>query len=105
DDAIVVIENVHRHLQEGRPPFEAARAAMSEVGFPVIVTTVSLVAVFVPIAYMQGIVGRFFFQFGLTVSFALAVSTLIALTLSPMLAARLLARDDERRRASPGPFV
>lgn len=102
DDAIVVIENVFRQLEGGRPPTEAARAAMSEVGFPIIVATVSLMAVFVPIAYMQGLVGRFFFQFGLTVSFALGVSLVIALTLSPMLASRLLrhqagGRTDGRR--------
>ncbi len=98
DDAIVVIENVYRHLEEGKAPREAARAAMSEIGFAVIVTTVSLIAVFVPIAYMRGLIGRFFFQFGLTVSFAMAVSTLIALTLSPMLGARLLRRGDEGRQ-------
>lgn len=92
DDAIVVIENVFRQLEGGRAPADAARAAMSEVGFPIIVATVSLMAVFVPIAYMQGLVGRFFFQFGLTVSFALGVSLVIALTLSPMLASRLLGR-------------
>ncbi len=98
DDAIVVIENIYRHLEEGMKPFDAARAAMGEIGFAIIVSTLSVVAVFLPIAYMKGIIGRFFFQFGLTVSFALFVSLIIALTLTPMLSARLLARGDERRR-------
>ncbi|MBX3467003.1 MAG: efflux RND transporter permease subunit, partial [Planctomycetes bacterium] len=98
DDAIVVVENVYRHLEEGLRPVEAARAAMGEIGFAVVVTTISLVAVFVPIAYMRGLIGRFFFQFGLTVSFALIVSTVIALTLAPMLASRLLRRADQDAR-------
>lgn len=104
DDAIVVIENVYRHLEEGLKPFEAARAAMKEIGFAIIVSTLSVVAVFLPIAYMKGIIGRFFFQFGLTVSFSLLISLLIALTLTPMLSARLLALGDERRRMHPLPF-
>jgi multidrug efflux pump subunit AcrB len=104
DDAIVVIENIYRHLEEGLAPFDAARAAMNEIGFPIVVSTISVMAVFLPIAYMKGIIGRFFFQFGLTVSFALFISLVIALTLTPMLSARILARGDERRRMGLLPF-
>jgi HAE1 family hydrophobic/amphiphilic exporter-1 len=90
DDAIVVIENIHRHLEMGKPPFIAARDATSEIGLAVLATTFSIVAVFVPVAVMKGIVGRFFFQFGLTVSFAVLVSLLVAFTLTPMLSSRFL---------------
>lgn len=98
DDAIVVIEAIYRHLEQGKKPMQAAREAMGEIGFAVIVTTAAVVAVFVPIAFMKGIIGRFFLQFGLTVSFAMIISTVIALTLVPMMSSRLLRRAAERRR-------
>jgi HAE1 family hydrophobic/amphiphilic exporter-1 len=66
DDAIVVIENIYRHMHEGETPFEAAKSASDEIGLAVMAVTLSLVAVFVPVAFMPGIVGRFFFQFGIT---------------------------------------
>ncbi|MBI4815416.1 MAG: efflux RND transporter permease subunit [Deltaproteobacteria bacterium] len=90
DDAIVVIENIHRHLELGKPPLVAAADATREIGLAVLATTFSIVAVFVPVAIMKGIVGRFFFQFGLTVSFAVLVSLLVSFTLTPMMSSRLL---------------
>ncbi|HTE50498.1 MAG TPA: efflux RND transporter permease subunit [Kofleriaceae bacterium] len=90
DDAIVVIENIYRHLATGKRAREAASDATSEIGLAVLATTACIVAVFVPVAFMKGIVGRFFFQFGLTVSFAVAVSALVSFTVTPMLASRLL---------------
>jgi HAE1 family hydrophobic/amphiphilic exporter-1 len=90
DDAIVVIENIHRHLEMGKPALQAASDATREIGLAVIATTFSIVAVFLPVAVMKGIIGRFFFQFGLTVSFAVLVSLLVAFTLTPMLSSRFL---------------
>jgi hydrophobic/amphiphilic exporter-1 (mainly G- bacteria), HAE1 family len=90
DDAIVVIENIHRHLEMGKPPMQAAREATAEIGLAVLATTFAIVAVFVPVAIMKGIIGRFFFQFGLTVSFAVLVSLLVSFTLTPMLSSRFL---------------
>lgn len=90
DDAIVVIENIHRHRSMGKPPAQAASEGTGEIGLAVLATTASILAVFLPVAFMKGIIGRFFFQFGLTVSFAVAVSALVSFTLTPMLASRLL---------------
>src|SRR5204862_5867181 len=90
DDAIVVIENIHRHLEMGKPALVAASDATKEIGLAVLATTFSIVAVFVPVAVMKGIVGRFFYQFGLTVSFAVLVSLLVSFTLTPMLSSRML---------------
>ncbi len=91
DDAIVVIENIHRHLETGAPPREAAARATAEIGLAVLATTASIIAVFVPVATMRGLLGRFFLQFGLTVAFAVAVSLFVAFTLTPMLSSRLLS--------------
>jgi HAE1 family hydrophobic/amphiphilic exporter-1 len=90
DDAIVVIENIHRHLEAGAPPLQAASDATAEIFLAVLATTSCILAVFVPVAFMKGIIGRFFFQFGLTVSFAVAVSMLVSFTLTPMLSSRFL---------------
>lgn len=90
DDAIIVIENIHRHLEMGKNGATAARDATSEIGLAVIATTGTICAVFVPVAFMEGIIGRFFYQFGLTVAFSVAVSLFVAFTLTPMLSARLL---------------
>jgi HAE1 family hydrophobic/amphiphilic exporter-1 len=88
DDAIVVRENIVRHLERGEDHFAAARNGTSEIGLAVLATTLSIVAVFVPVAFMKGIVGRFFFQFGMTVAFAVLVSLFISFTLDPMLSSR-----------------
>lgn len=90
DDSIVVLENSFRHMEEGKPRRQAAREAIAEIGFAVIATSLAIAAVFVPVAFMEGIVGRFFYEFGLTVTFAVVVSTFIAVTLSPMLCSRVL---------------
>ncbi len=87
DDAIVVVENIVRHREMGQDAFEAARAGTSEIALAVMATTLSIVAVFAPVAFMQGIIGRFFFQFGLTVAWAVLVSLFVSFTLTPMLSA------------------
>jgi hydrophobic/amphiphilic exporter-1 (mainly G- bacteria), HAE1 family len=92
DDSIVVLENATRHIEAGKSRFAAAREAMSEIGVAVIATSLAVLAVFVPVAFMDGIVGRFFFEFGLTVSAAVFISTFIAVTLSPMLCSRVLKK-------------
>jgi hydrophobic/amphiphilic exporter-1 (mainly G- bacteria), HAE1 family len=88
DDAIVVRENIVRHLENGEDHFTAAREGTSEIGLAVLATSMSIIAVFVPVAFMKGIVGRFFFQFGLTVAFAVLVSLFVSFTLDPMLSSR-----------------
>ena len=90
DDAIIVVENIHRHISMGKSGFDAARDATREIALAVIATTLTLCAVFVPVAFMHGIIGRFFFQFGLTVAFAVLVSLFVAFTLTPMLASKFL---------------
>ncbi len=91
DDAIVVLENIYRFVEEkGMHPYQAAIEGTREIGLAVLATTLSLMAVFVPIGFMQGIVGRFMSSFGLTASFAIGVSLIVSFTLTPMLAARLI---------------
>jgi hydrophobe/amphiphile efflux-1 (HAE1) family protein len=91
DDAIVVLENIYRFIDEKRmKPFPAAIHATKEIGLAVLATTLSLMAVFLPVAFMSGIVGRFLYSFGLTMAFAIAVSMVVAFTLTPMMAARML---------------
>jgi HAE1 family hydrophobic/amphiphilic exporter-1 len=90
DDAIVVVENIFRHVEDGAAPMAAAHTGTSEIGLAVLAITASVVAVFLPVAFMKGIVGRFFFQFGMTVTAAVLISLLVSFTLIPMLAARLL---------------
>jgi HAE1 family hydrophobic/amphiphilic exporter-1 len=97
DDAIVVRENIVRHLERGQDHFEAAREGTSEIGLAVLATTFSIVAVFVPVAFMKGIIGRFFFQFGMTVTFAVLVSLFVSFTLDPMLSSRWYDPDIERK--------
>ncbi len=95
DDAIVVIENIYRHMHEGATAMEAAGAATNEIGLAVMATTFTIVAVFVPVAFMSGIVGRFFYQFGITVAVSVIVSLFVAFTLTPMLSSRWLKKEDE----------
>jgi HAE1 family hydrophobic/amphiphilic exporter-1 len=90
DDAIVVLENIVRYVEGGMKPFEAAIKGANEIGFTVLSITISLVAVFIPILFMGGIVGRFFFEFAMTISMAILLSGFISLTLTPMLASRML---------------
>ncbi|MEP6569446.1 MAG: efflux RND transporter permease subunit [Acidobacteriota bacterium] len=96
DDAIVVLENIFRFIEEkGMPSFQAAIEGTKEIGLAVTATTLSLLAVFLPVGFMGGIVGRFMSSFGLTSSFAIAVSLLVSFTLTPMLAARLIKRSND----------
>ena len=90
DDAIVMIENIVRKIEEGAGPFEAALAGASEIGFTVISLTVSLVAVFIPLIFMTGLVGRMFREFALTLTIAVIVSAVISLTLTPMMCSLML---------------
>ncbi|HWF96186.1 MAG TPA: efflux RND transporter permease subunit [Xanthobacteraceae bacterium] len=90
DDAIVVVENIYRHVEHGLPPFEAAIKGSREVGFTVLSISCSLIAVFIPLLLMGGIIGRLFREFALTVTASIAVSALVSLTLAPMLCSRFL---------------
>ncbi len=102
DDAIVVIENVSRHLEQGVRPIQAALKGAREVGFTVLSISISLVAVFTPILLMGGIVGRLFREFAVTLSTAILVSLVISLTTTPMMCARLLRQS--RQSKGPGPI-
>jgi HAE1 family hydrophobic/amphiphilic exporter-1 len=95
DDAIVVRENIVRHMQQGEDHLRAASVGTSEIGLAVMATTFSIIAVFGPVAFMGGIVGRFFYQFGITVAFAVAVSLFVSFTLDPMLSSRWYDPDVE----------
>ena len=99
DDAIVVLENIYRHqVEEGKSPKEAALSGTSEIGLAVLATTFSIVAVFVPVAFMKGMIGKFFFEFGMTVTFAVLVSLFISFTLTPMLCSRFMSVHKEHGR-------
>jgi HAE1 family hydrophobic/amphiphilic exporter-1 len=93
DDAIVVLENVYRHIEEGQEPAAGARLGTNEIAMAVVSTTLALCAVFVPIAFMGGVVGRFFKEFGLVATAAILISLLVSLTLTPMMCSRFLRRD------------
>jgi multidrug efflux pump len=97
DDAIVMIENIVRHLERGAKPLRAALDGAREIGFTVISLTLSLVAVFIPLLFMTGLVGRMFREFALTLTIAVVVSAIVSLTLTPMMAAKLLKHQPETR--------
>ncbi|MFP6598927.1 MAG: efflux RND transporter permease subunit [Deltaproteobacteria bacterium] len=99
DDAIIVLENIYRHMEAGADRIQAAHAATAEIAFAVISTTLTLLAVFVPIAFLSGVVGRFFYEFGISVAVAVAASSFIALTLTPMLCSRFLTVRSTAARA------
>jgi HAE1 family hydrophobic/amphiphilic exporter-1 len=104
DDAIVEIENIHRHMKEGKGPFEAAMIAADEIGLAVVATTLVICAVFIPVSFMPGIPGQFFKQFGLTVAVAAFFSLVVARLLTPMLAAYLMkpiADHDHEKPSGP----
>ena len=104
DDAIVVLENVSRHLEKGVPPFEAALKGAREVSFTVVSMSLSLIAVFIPILLMGGIIGRFFREFAVTLSIAIMVSLIVSLTTTPMMCARLLRAPKPDKPKTPGRF-
>src|SRR5262249_33306295 len=93
DDAIVVVENIYRHIEDGMSPLEAALTGSREIGFTVLSISLSLVAAFIPLLLMGGIIGRLFREFAITVTAAIAVSAFVSLTLTPMLCARFLHHD------------
>lgn len=97
DDAVVMIENITRHIEKGLPPLQAALKGAEEIGFTVLSMSVSLVAVFIPLLLMSGVIGRMFQEFAVTVSAAIAVSALVSLTLTPMMCAYLLKPSSEEK--------
>jgi len=98
DDAIVVVENIHRHIEEGMTPFDAALKGAREIALPVIAMTITLAAVYAPIGFVSGLTGALFREFAFTLAGAVVVSGVIALTLSPMMCSRLLASQQEDTR-------
>jgi hydrophobic/amphiphilic exporter-1 (mainly G- bacteria), HAE1 family len=103
DDAIVMLENIVRHIEHGEKPFQAALRGSREVGFTIISISSSLVAVFIPIFFMPGVIGLLFHEFAVIVGLAIIVSAFVSLTLVPMLASRFLT--DEEHKKAPGPLV
>jgi len=98
DDAIVMIENISRHLDSGHPPKEAALSGARQIGFTIISLSVALIAVLIPLLFMGDVVGRLFREFALTLAVAIVISAFISLSLTPMMCSRMLKRRDERRR-------
>jgi multidrug efflux pump len=101
DDAIVMIENIVRHIENGESVMDASLRGASEIGFTVISLTVSLIAVFIPLLFMSGLVGRMFREFAMTLTIAVVTSAVVSLTLTPMMCSRLLKPSDDKR-ALPG---
>ncbi|QJQ07073.1 efflux RND transporter permease subunit [Undibacterium piscinae] len=100
DDAIVMLENIMRHVEKGMPPFQAALQGSREVGFTIISISTSLIAVFIPIFFMPGVIGQLFHEFAVIVSLAIVVSAFVSLTLVPMLASQFLKSEHEMKRPS-----
>ncbi|MBV8536132.1 MAG: efflux RND transporter permease subunit, partial [Alphaproteobacteria bacterium] len=97
DDAIVMIENIARYVEAGEPPFEAALKGAKQIGFTIVSLTVSLIAVFIPLLLMGGVVGRLFREFAITLSLAVVISAVVSLTLTPMMCAKFLTPEEEER--------
>jgi len=98
DDAIVVLENIFRHVENGEDRIEAAQRGTDEVGLAVLAATSSVAAVFIPVAFMKGIIGRFFYQFGLTVALTIIISVLVSFTLTPFLCSRMLRHQTSHKK-------
>ena len=94
DDAIVVVENIHRHIEEGKTPFQAAIEGAREIAIPVVSMTITLAAVYAPIGFLEGLTGALFKEFALTLAGAVIISGIVALTLSPMMCAKLLRHEE-----------
>jgi multidrug efflux pump subunit AcrB len=97
DDAIVMIENIVRYIEAGDPPFQAALKGAGQIGFTIISITISLIAVFIPLLFMSGIIGRLFHEFAVTVSVSVIVSALISLTLTPVMCSLFLKKEEHQR--------
>jgi multidrug efflux pump len=100
DDAVVMIENIVRHIEAGEAPLQAAYKGARQIGFTIVSLTVSMIAVFIPLLFMHGIVGRLFREFSLTLSVAIVVSAIVSLTLTPMMCGRLLRPEREQRSSA-----
>src|SRR3546814_4159882 len=98
DDAIVVVENIHRHIEEGKTRFDAALLGAREIALPVVAMTITLAAVYAPIGFVSGLTGALFREFAFTLAGAVIVSGLVALTLSPMMCSKLLPRHGQEGR-------
>src|SRR5262249_3202521 len=98
DDAIVMLENIVRHIEQGEEPFEAALRGSKEIGFTILSMTVSLAAVFIPILFMGGILGRLFREFAITITVAILISGAVSIMLTPMLCSRFLKAHDPNQR-------
>jgi len=98
DDAIVMLENIQRHVEDGEPPFQAALKGAKQIGFTIISLTVSLIAVLIPLLFMQEVVGRLFREFAVTLAITILISAVVSLTLTPMLAARWLKPEEQAER-------
>ena len=107
DDAVVVRENIYRHMEHGEDPMTAAQRGTSEIGLAVMATTFTILAVFLPVGFMTGLVGQFFKSFALTIAFAVSISLLVAFTLDPMLSSRFVRfiPREERTRTATGRFL
>ena len=102
DDAIVMLENIVRHMEHGEKPLEAALKGSKEIGFTILTMTTSLAAVFIPILFMTGVLGRLFREFAVTITAAILISGVVSVTLTPMLCSRFLRVVAQQDRASPG---
>jgi hydrophobic/amphiphilic exporter-1 (mainly G- bacteria), HAE1 family len=98
DDAIVMLENIVRHIEAGEEPYEAALKGSREIGFTIVSMTVSLAAVFIPILFMSGILGRLFREFAITITVSIIISGIVSITLTPMLCSRFLSKHDPNKR-------
>ena len=107
DDAIVMLENIVRHMEQGETPLEAALKGSQEIGFTILTMTMSLAAVFIPILFMSGILGRLFREFAVTITTAILISGVVSVTLTPMLCSRFLqvVHTQEGLRRADGPRV
>ncbi len=105
DDAIVVIENIVRHLHMGKTPVQAAKEATSEIGFAVIATTSAVVSVFFPMAMVKGIIGKYVIEFALTVVFSMIVSLFVSFTLVPMMSSKMLKQERKESSTFIGKFL
>src|SRR6201992_3447019 len=102
DDAIVMIENISRYIEQGEKPFQAALKGAGEIGFTIVSLTVSLIAVLIPLLFMQEVVGRLFREFAVTLSVTILISAVVSLTLVPMLCAKLLRSHDMEEQNQSG---
>ena len=100
DDAIVMLENIYRHIEDGMKPMQAALQGAGEIGFTIVSISLSLIAVFIPLLLMGGIVGRLFREFAMAVSITVVLSAFVSLTLTPMMCARFLKQEHGTTAAS-----